>query len=303
VKIAIVILNFNTKREIIDCLDSLLKLKKDGQSIFFLVVDNNSTDGSIQAISEKFPQIPLVKNSKNLGFAGGNNVGVKKELESDADWFLILNPDTVVDQDLVLELIKIARSDPKIGIVGPKIYFYPGCEFHKERYKKEEQGKVIWYAGGKMDWSNILASHRGVDEVDYGQYGKVEETDFVSGAAMFVKKEVFEKVGFFDERYFLYLEDLDFCQRAKLKGFKVVFAPSACVWHKNAASTQVGSNLQDYFITRNRLLFGLKYAPIRAKVALLREAISFLFGGSEVKKKAVLDFLTFNFGMGNFQIK
>jgi hypothetical protein len=302
-RIGIVILNFNTKIEILDCLDSVFKLKKNGYEISVLVVDNASSDGSAQAISEKIPQVPLIENSRNLGFSGGNNVGLKKELEEDLCGILILNPDTVVDSNLVLELVKSARSDPKIGIIGPKIYFYPGCEFHKDRYKKDDLGKVIWYAGGDIDWRNVLAPHRGVDEVDHGQYGKEEETDFVSGAAMFVKKEVFAKIGLFDERYFLYLEDLEFCQRARLAGFKIVFAPNARVWHKNAASAHVGSDLQDYFITRNRLMFGLRYAPTRAKFALIRQAGSFLFGSNKIKKKAVLDFLTLNFGKGSFKIQ
>jgi GT2 family glycosyltransferase len=302
-KIVIVVLNYNTKKEILDCLDSVSELKKNGHEISVLVVDNASTDGSSRTISKKFPQIPLIQNNKNLGFAGGNNIGIKKELESNPDGVLVLNPDTIVDQNLILELVKVARSDPKIGIIGPKIYFYPGREFHKNRYEKAELGKVIWYAGGKIDWNNVLASHKGVDEVDHGQYEKEEETDFVSGAAMFVKREVFKKIGFLDERYFLYLEDLEFCQRAKQAGFKIVFAPQALVWHKNAAAAQVGSALQDYFITRNRLLFGLKYASSRVKFALIRQAISFLFGASQTKKKAVLDFFTLNFGKGSFIIQ
>jgi len=297
-KIAIVVLNYNTKGEILDCLESLSKLQKDDNEIEIIIVDNASTDDSVSAIRKNFKDLTIVENQQNLGFSGGNNVGVKKTLKDKAEWFLILNPDTTVDDRLILELVKVANSDSLVGIIGPKIYFAKGLEFHKNRYKEGELGKVIWYAGGKIDWNNVLASHRGVDEVDKGHYQEIVETDFVSGAAMFVKSQVFEKIGFFDERYFLYLEDLEFCQRAKKAGFKVVFAPKAIVWHKNASSTKVGSPLQDYFITRNRLIFGLKYANLRAKFALFRESINFLFGSNKIKKRAVLDFYFGRWGRG-----
>jgi len=300
-KIGIIILNYNTGRVIGDCLSSIEKLKKNNFEIFIYFVDNASVEKSYKEVLKGIDNIRIIENSYNLGFSGGNNVGIKKALEEGCNWVLILNPDTVVDQNLLIEFSKVVRNDPQIAIVGPKIYFAKGNEFHKNRYSEKQLGKVIWYAGGKIDWKNILASHIGVDEVDEGQYGEIVETDFASGAAMFIRKEIFEKTGFFNERYFLYLEDLEFCQRAKKKGFKVVFAPGAIVWHKNASSTKVGSSLQDYFITRNRLLFGMKFASLRTKIALLKEALSFIFKSS-VRRRAVFDFLTLNFGEGSFKI-
>lgn len=304
-KVAIIVLNYNTKDSLSECLSSISNLKKDRHEINVFVVDNASWDGSQEEIKNlkiKIKNLEFIQNNKNLGYAGGNNVGIKKALKDGADAVLILNPDTKVDGNLILELTHTAKRNVNVGILAPKIYFYPGFEFHKERYQKEEGGKIIWYAGGKINWANVLASHRGVDEVDYGQYEGVEETDFATGAAMFVKSEVFEKIGFFNEDYFLYLEDLEFCVRAQKAGFKILYVPKAIVWHKWAQAAKGGSNLQDYFITRNRLLFGLKYAPTRSKVALVRQAVSFLFDGQS-KRQAVFDFFTHRFGQGSFQIK
>jgi Predicted glycosyltransferases len=148
---------------------------------------------------------------------------------------------------------------------------------------------------------NILTSHRGVDEVDKGQYDKQRETDFTSGCAMFVRQEVFKKVGLFDKRYFLYLEDVDFCQRARRTGFKVIYTPRARLWHANAASSAVGGPLQDYYITRNRMLFGIRYAPWRTKIALFKESVKLLFAGRQWQRIGIRDFYLRKFGKGSYE--
>jgi len=246
--------------------------------------------------------VAVLENKKNLGFAEGNNVGFRFGLKKGADYVLLLNNDTIVDKNFLAELLKQGK-DKKVGILGPKIYFAPGYEFHKERYRKSERGKVLWYAGGQMDWPNVLASHRGVDEVDRGQYDKVSDTDFVSGCCMLVKRQVLEKVGLFDPRYFLYYEDNDLCQRAKRAGFKLLFVPAAHIWHLNAGTAGgSGSSLQEYYISRNRLLFGLRFAPLRAKAALVRQSLKLLFFGKPWERKGVIDFYLQRFGKGSYPI-
>ncbi len=188
---------------------------------------------------------------------------------------------------------------PDAGAISPKIYFAKGFEFHKNRYKKEDLGKVLWYAGGKIDWKNMLGFHRGVDEVDIGQFSKLYETEFATGCCMLVKREVFERVGLFNNKYFLYLEDLDFSLKTRKKGFKIIYQPKAVMWHENAGSAGgSGSPLQEYFITRNRLLFGFKYAPLRTKIALFKESIKILAGGRTNQKKGIRDFYLRRFGKG-----
>lgn len=298
-KVFIVVVHYKGRELTQKCLSSLRKLKLDKIGVKIVVVDNHSTE-PLEEIAKEFPGVVYLKNSVNLGFADGNNVGIKYALRKEADYILLLNNDTTVDGNLVMKLFKAAEKDSKIGILAPKIYFAPGYEYHKSRYKADDRGKVIWFAGGIIDWQNVFASHRGVDEVDAGQYDQQQQTDFVSGCAMLVKKEVFDKVGLLDSRYFLYLEDLDFCLRAKSGGFKIVYCPEGKVWHYNAGSSQVGGPLHDYFFTRNRLLFGIKNAPVRTKAALLKEAGRLFINGRLWQKKGVMDFVLGRLGKGSW---
>lgn len=300
-KIVFIILNFNGKKDTLECLDSLKKLEAGppggGWQLETVVVDNASKDNSVRVIREKFPQTVVIENKENLGFAEGNNVGIRYALKNKADYCLILNNDTLIDKSALVQLIKVIKKDKKIGIVSPKIYFAPGFEYHKDRYKKNERGKVIWYAGGIIDWDNVLAFHRGVDEVDKGQYDKEEKTDFATGCCMLIRKELFEEIGLFDKKYFLYWEDVDFCQRAKRANFKVIYVPKAILWHKNAASSGgAGKETSVYYQTRNRILFALKYAPLKSKVAVLKQGVSYLFSKNYYQKKAAKDFFCLNLG-------
>lgn len=299
-KIDIIILNWNGAGFIKDCLASVASVVKTNFSLETIVVDNASTDDSAKTIRESFPWVKLLVNKENLGFAQGNNIGIEYALKNGADYIMLLNNDTIVDKNLIEELVKMGENDGTIGILGPKIYFAKGYEFYKNRYQEEDKGKVIWYAGGIIDWDNILASHRGVDEVDSGQYDKVGETDYVSGCCLIVKRKVFEKVGFLDPKYYLYYEENDFEQRAKKDGFKIVYVPKAFLWHLNAASSSSGSKLQEYYIARNRLLFGMHFAPIRAKIALLKESLKTLINGNYWTKKGILDFYLMKFGKGSY---
>lgn len=304
-----VVLNWKRQNDTLECLESIKKLAIQDFELNLIVVDNASKDDSVKTFQEFFKKIKketpikakLIENEKNLGFAGGNNAGIKYSLEKAADFVLILNNDTSVHRHLVTKFLESAKKHKEGGIFSPKIYFAPGYEFHKERYKEEDLGEVIWYAGGKFSWNNILGTNRGVDEVDHGQYDKTIKIDFAAGACAFIRREVLETVGLFDERYFLYLEDVDLSHRAKLKNWKILYVPQAHLWHKVSASSQIGGGLQDYYITRNRLLFGIKYAPFRTKVALLREALGLLIGGREWQKMGVVDFFVGRLGQGSFR--
>lgn len=306
--VAISLLNFNGKQNTLDCLNSLGNIEKDNFESSIIVVDNSSTDGSVEDIrhyisSGKYDGIKIIENKKNLGFSGGHNIAIKYALESGADYVLILNNDTYVDKHFLIELLKVAEKNRDIGIFVPKIYFAPGFEFHKDRYLESEVGKVLWYAGGKMNWANVIGQHRGVDEVDRGQYDKTEETEIATGCCMLIKKEVFEKVGMLDSKYFLYYEDSDLSMRIKKAGYKVMYVHKSIIWHKNAGSVGgSGSKLQDYYITRNRLLFGLRYAPIRAKFALFRESLRILLSGRFWQRRGVADFYLGRLEKGNYNV-
>ena len=300
-KVAIVTVDFNSEKETHDCLASIEKLDTDGITLEVIVIDNASKKSFVPTKKEKKGYIHFIRNEMNLGFSGGYNTGIHYALNLGSDYILLLNNDTIVEKAFLQELLKVIESDKKIGLVGPKIYFAKGHEFHKDRYKKEDLGNVIWYAGGGIDWKNVLSYHRGVDEVDNGQYAKVEETGFVTGCCMLFKREVFEKVGLLDDTYFLYFEDADINMRVKKNGYKIMFAPKAIVWHVNAASSGVGSSLHDYFISRNRMIFGMRYASLRIKLSLIKESLRLLMKGREWQKKGIRDFYLMRFGRGTYR--
>lgn len=277
-KISAIVLNFKVKKDTLECIKSL---KSSTYPVKIYLVDNNSGDDIGEIVSSD-KEINFIQNDNNLGYTGGNNVGIKKAIGG-SDYIFIINPDVILEKNTIETLVK-AAEDYSAGIVGPKVYF--------------EDKKTIWHAGGILDKLNVIGTHLGMDEKDRGQYDKLREVDFISGAAIMIKKQVFEKIGFFDERYFLYYEDADFCFRAKLAGFKILYVPGAIVYHKNAKSTGLGSALQDYYIIRNRMLFAAKFLSHRTRIALLREAIRNL--GNPIRRLALFDFLIGKFGKGGF---
>lgn len=302
-KVGIVILNYNGIADTLDCIRSIESMNRVNIHDEIIVVDNASAEDITPLRSFK-NKIKLIENKENLGFSGGNNVGIQYAIENGADYILVLNNDTLVHHDMLSELLNVMKSHNDIGIVVPKIYFAKGHEFHKKRYAEKELGRVIWYAGGIMDWKNVLASHRGVDEVDTGQFNSVSKTDFATGCCLFIKKEVIEQVGMFDEKYFLYYEDNDLSERVKRNGYTILFNPKAVVWHKNAQSAGgSGSSLQDYYITRNRLLFGYRYAPFRSKIALFRESLQIVYKGRTWQRTGVFDYYIGKLGKGSFIYK
>jgi len=294
-QVAIVIVNWNGYKDTIACLTSIKKLHHDRYSLRTIVVDNGSTNDSVMKIGEAHPWVTVLTLGENKGFSGGNNEGIRYAYLQGADYVWLLNNDTYVSPD-ALSLVG-AFSDPKVGIAASKIYFAPGHEYHKDRYTPKERGHVFWYAGGVIDWKNMYASHRGVDEVDHGQYDGVQETEFVTGCSLMVSRQVIESVGVLDDMFFLYLEDLDYSLRAKREDYRLIYYPKSVVWHINAGSSGgAGKPIHDYYFTRNRLLIGFRYAPLRTKLALIRESMGFLFGNNIEKRHAVRDVLLMRFG-------
>jgi len=311
-KVFVIILNWNQWELTLECLESVRELRTMNYELRVVVVDNGSTDNSkskIQKAKSQFKMnnplrgknLELLENKENLGFVGGNNVGIKYALKNNADYVMVLNNDTTVHSASMNQFIEVVKDNPEVGAVSPKIYFAKGFEFHKNRYKKDELGKVIWYAGGNIDWDNVYGKSRGVDEVDRGQYNKGGETDFATGACMFLTAKALRDIGVFDEKYYLYYEDTDLSQRMKNKGWKVWYEPKAIIWHKVAQSSGIGSDLNDYFTTRNRMLFGMRYAPLRTKLALAKESVKLLLNGRKWQKIGVKDFYLGKFGKGSWK--
>lgn len=300
-KVFVSIINFNGKKNTQECLTSIEDSDLTDLNLTVIVSDNASKEAfSEKDINLKNISFKFIKHEENLGFAQGHNVAIQQALTSGADYVLVLNNDVILDKNCLRELVKSFKED--VAIVSPKIYFAKGYEFHKDRYKQSELGKVIWYAGGEMDFLNVLGKHRGVDEVDKGQYERQTEIDFASGCCMMISSGALRQVGIFEDKYFLYYEDNDLSQRLKKANYKILYQPKAYLWHKNADSAGgSGSNLQDYYITRNRLLFGFKFAAFRTKIALVRESLKILLTGRKWQKRGVVDFYLRKFGKGSFK--
>ena len=304
-RIAIIILNWNRPQLTIETIHSILKVKKSGFDYHIYLVDNGSTDNSVKLIKKAFAKqknLSFLSLDTNLGFVGGNNFAIKHICRLKHDYVLLCNNDVLVDPRFIEKLLSPAQANTKIAIVGPKIYFAPGFEFHKKRYQKKDLGKIIWSAGGRMDWDNILGSNIGTDQLDTGQFNQITtDIDFVSGCCLLIKTALFTKIGLLDPAYFMYLEEVDFCQQAKKIGYKICYQPEAVVWHKNAGSSAAGSHLQDYFIIRNRLYFASHFAGPRARFALFRQSLKFLWGKNKWKKQAIIDYYLKRLGRGSWK--
>jgi GT2 family glycosyltransferase len=275
-KIGIIIVNYNGEKDTSELLESLEKINKPDFQIEIFLIDN----GSKQKVncSDKSLTCHYQNNKTNLGFSAANNQGIKKALKNGCDYICLLNNDTTASADFLQNLFSYFENNQSVGVASPKIYFSKGKEFHQNRYSEEERGKVIWYAGGLIDWKNVYCSHRGVNEVDKNQYDDDIETDFATGCCMFIRKEVIEKIGNLDEKYFAYFEDVDFCVRARKARYEIKYIPDSMVWHKNASSSGgSGSSLHFFLQERNRIYFGLKYAAFKTKIHLIIKMIKLLF--------------------------
>jgi GT2 family glycosyltransferase len=243
----IVVLTWNGKPDTLECLNSLRLVEY--RNFRILVVDNASTDGTCEAIKKQFPDVELIVNRENLRFAGGNNIGIRYALEHGADFVLLLNNDTVVDKHFLTYLTVAAATNPQIGMVGPKIYYFGDQQ-------------RLWFAGGKIVWWKGLISHIGIREKDHGQYDTQGETDYITGCCVLVRRSVIESIGMLDERYFIYGEDADWCVRAIRKGYKLVFVPASIICHK--VSVSAGGHLS-WFKNWNKLKSTLRLLARYAK--------------------------------------
>lgn len=303
-RVAIIILNWNKPDLTVKTVNSVLTINHPNFDYQLFLVDNGSSDNSLSIFQKEFganQRIKIIGHHTNLGFVGGNNAAIKHVLKIDFQQILLLNNDVLVDPDFLVNLVK---NTSKYSLLGPKIYFAPGYEYHYHRYSKKDRGQVIWFAGGQMDWNNIYGSHIGVDEIDRGQYDQInDQIDFITGCCLLVNRQVFEKIGFLDDNFFMYLEDADFCQRAKNNNFKLAYIPGSKIWHINAGSSKSGGDLQNYFIARNRLLFGFRYARFKTKLALIKESFFQIINPkiSKWQKTGIMDFYIRKFGKGSWQ--
>jgi GT2 family glycosyltransferase len=290
-KVVIIIVNWNGWPDTIECLESLFQITYENYDV--LVADNGSNDNSIEKIKEycsgknhvkphfftywpdNKPIVPkeysktnldavksgddevrnppasktltLIKNEKNIGFAEANNEGIKYALiAQDPDYFLLLNNDTVVDREFLTELVKVAESNRSIGIVGPKTYYY----------SQPTKFQSTW---NTLNLFGEVIRNKGAGQIDVGQFNANHQTGYVFGSCFLIKREVVDRVGLLDRRFFSYWEDADYCVRASRLNFKNCYCWKAKIWHKISRSAKKGG-LSDYYGIRNKFWFIKKHA-------------------------------------------
>src|SRR3989339_500968 len=251
-KVAIIILNWNGVQFLENCLTSATQQTYPNFDCY--VVDNGSTDESVQFITQKYPQVKILQLASNTGFACGNNIGIQKALKDpEVEYIFTLNNDTKLDKECLLHLIQTAETSPTIGAVAPKMMFF--------------------YEPGLIDSIGILVSpdgggiNRGHKEKDTGQYNTSEEVFGVCAGAALYKRKALEEIAyhneFFDNSFFLYLEDIDLNWRLRLMGWKTVTCPDALVLHIHSATNISYSPLKAYYVNRNRYFLIIKNFPLR----------------------------------------
>lgn len=250
-KAVIIIVNWNGKHLLKECLDSVLAQVYENLDVY--LVDNGSTDGSVDFVKENYPKIKLVQLKENTGFAKGNNVGIAKALEDEAaEYVVCINNDTKTEPDFLEKLARCAQDNPGVGSVAPKMkYFY-------EKNLIDSVGILVHRDGGGLS--------RGNRDPDIGQYDQSEEIFGACGGAVLFKREMLEDIKhgkdeFFDNVFFAYYEDLDLAWRARLNGWKSVSCPEAMIYHVHSATGVSYSSFKAFHVNRNRFFVVIKNYP------------------------------------------
>jgi GT2 family glycosyltransferase len=241
----------------LECLASLRR--QDYANLDILVVDNVSQDGTVAAVRAAYPEIEVISTSDNLGYAGGNNVGMDLALKQGADLIFLVNNDTLLDRTCISTLVRTLQSYPCTGIVGPMVYTW-------------DDGAIISSAGGQVDWRYADAINAGMGEVDRGQY-PARPVDFINGCGLMITRPAIERAGLLDPDYFMYWEETDWCQRVRRAGFEIRFEPDAWMKHKASIQVEELGPTTLYYMTRNRLLFFARHTPLRLKPLTLARAL------------------------------
>jgi GT2 family glycosyltransferase len=238
----VVVLSWNGRDDTLACLRSVAAIPR--KDVGVVCVDNGSSDGSVQAVMREFPQVDVIENGRNLGFAGGNNVGIVHALERGARWIVLVNNDAVIDLDAIDAFEAAAAAHPKAGILGGKLLF-------------RDRPDHIWFAGQRF---NSLLGYsgrpRGYGRPDGPRYAQIVSTDRAVGALLAVSRRAVDAVGLLDEELFAYVEDVDWAIRVRRAGLQVLLAPAARAWHAVSAASggEAGSTHTLYYGARNTIV-------------------------------------------------
>ncbi len=285
-RVSIITINYNQARLTIELLESIGRVTYPNVEV--IVIDNGSAQDPSDEIRGTYPHVQVVRSEVNLGFAGGNNLGI---LHATGKYFLFLNNDTEVAPGFLEPLVDLFESNPKAGAASSKIIYY-------------NSDGVIQYAGSTCVNPFTGRNKRvGFMEKDCGQYDRLTITDLAHGAAMMVPRRITEEVGVMPEFFFLYYEEIDWCESIKRAGYKIYFVPESRVYHKESMSIGKNSTLKTYYLTRNRLLYmrrnttGLKkifWVLFFLVFSLPKNAVAYFIGRDVEHGKAFWKGLTWN---------
>jgi len=250
-KVFVIILHWNKQKEILECLESVLKI--DYANYEVVVVDNGSDNNSYEVIQKNYQDVHLMRNRNNLGFAGGNNVGMRYAMEQKADYVWLLNDDTIVEPDVLSKMVKISEHGKNIGMVSPIIYYY-------------DHPNSVQYAGSYIDWETLSVKEYADADITNSAIVKMFQTGqdvCLWGTSLLIKREVIEKVGFLDDRYFAYWEDTEYSIRTLKKGFRNMVCNRGKIYHKTNRDILKQCGHQEYYyyyMFRNRALLIKEYS-------------------------------------------
>jgi GT2 family glycosyltransferase len=244
-KIGIVILNWNNWQDTINCVSQISQLDYSEDCIEIFVVDNGSTDDSVQQLMN-LENVFVISLNHNLGFASGTNVGLEEAIHKNCDFLLVLNNDTVLPPSFLKPLVEKITQSKSIGIVSPKIL-------------ESDNPDIIWYAGGYFQKFRILGGARGDKQHDNGQWDENCSVDFAFGCCMLIRRELLEQIGLFDESFFFFHEDMDLCYRTIKAGFSIWYVPESFLYHKISKSTENLLPLRVYLLIQARMIFFFKH--------------------------------------------
>ena len=241
-QVSIIVLTWNQCELTLACLDSLSRMEYSPEKMTIFLVDNNSGDDTVASVQRSYPRVKIIENKTNLGFAEGNNVGLREALRTRPDHILLLNNDTIVDKMMLANLIDRMDQEVDCGIVGPKMLYH-------------EPSDLIWAAGNRINLMTGESIRLQAEQLDDESDEAPKEVDFITACGILLKREVIDEIGLLDQRVFIYYEETDWCMRARNAGWRIMYEPRAKLWHKISAAMGSSSPATDYYMSRNSFLF------------------------------------------------
>ncbi|KLU73192.1 MAG: hypothetical protein RHS_1005 [Robinsoniella sp. RHS] len=291
-KVSIILVNYNGNNDTLECVKSLKQIAYTNYEI--IVVDNASANVDYIK-SELNESVIFLQAEKNLGFAGGNNLGISYALDNGAEYVVLLNNDTTVDKNFISDMVFSSKKNKDNGIVTGKILFHSKPDY-------------IWYAGGEMNLNKAKIRHFGIRTKDK-KIIEEKYVNFATGCLMLIPKNVIETVGYLDDQYFMYCEDAEFCVRLKKNGYSIIYNSEAVIYHKvSASSGGAGSKLSQYYRTRNELYLVSHYSDHKIQgiiFCLLRFLKRIMKGQFSVNcvRYGIRDYMNSNMGMTNISFR